>query len=205
MHLLALIIKKAPKGPWERMNISTVLKNFRLYGQSILEAALVMFVICGSWAWYGHLHPHHWVYPYFNHGDIAQTAVNNYQMGRYKEAEMGFRAATVMEPTRMEYWYNLGNACFKQGKYQDALEAYQRARELAPADSDINYNLNLTLRKLMGAKGILPLKPIFHPLPTRFVDWENPGRPLKNKAAPWTRPAFPRIPFELEGPVESFA
>jgi tetratricopeptide (TPR) repeat protein len=155
------------------MKISSFLKFCWLNGPALLGAALLMAVICGSAAWLNHLYPHQWTYPYFGNGDIAQTAVNDYQMGRYKEAEIGFRAATLLEPTRMEYWYNLGNACFKQGKFVDALQAYQRAHELAPSDSDINYNLKLTLRKINGITGILPIMRMFQSLPIRFVYGRN--------------------------------
>ena len=38
-------------------------------------------------------------------------------------------------------YYNLGNACFKDGRIAKAILNYNRAQRLAPANSDIAYNL----------------------------------------------------------------
>ncbi len=132
------------------MKNPSFLDNCRSNGLSLIGAALIMATILGSAAWYDHTHPHYWTYETHSPVDVSRQAMKDYQVGRYQEAEMGFRAATVLEPTRMEHWYNLGNACFKQGKYQDAIVAYLKAYDLAPSDPDIRYNLNLAWRRMAG-------------------------------------------------------
>lgn len=133
------------------MNLKSFLDYCRLNGGALLGAAFLMAVLCGPVIWYSHLHPHSWTYEHNPTADLGEKAVTDYKLGRYEEAEIGFRAATILEPTRMELWYNLGNACFKQGKYQQAMAAYLRAYDLAPTDPDIFFNMNLTSRKMMGA------------------------------------------------------
>ncbi|MGI9213325.1 MAG: vWA domain-containing protein [Methylococcaceae bacterium] len=44
--------------------------------------------------------------------------------------------------------YNLGNSLARQGQYQDALDAYQRALEQNPADADTLYNRDLVKKAL---------------------------------------------------------
>jgi tetratricopeptide (TPR) repeat protein len=132
------------------MKFPSFLKYCQSNWAAILQAALLMTLICGSCLWYNHLHPHYWTSENNTQVDIAQTAVKDYQMGHYREAEIGFRAATVVEPTRMECWYNLGNACFKQGKYEAAFQAYQRALELDSSDPDIRHNMTLAWRRMTG-------------------------------------------------------
>nr|2AVP_A Chain A, synthetic consensus TPR protein [Methanothrix harundinacea 6Ac] len=40
-----------------------------------------------------------------------------------------------------EAWYNLGNAYYKQGDYDEAIEYYQKALELDPRSAEAWYNL----------------------------------------------------------------
>ncbi|GEM_PF-6329710 len=134
------------------MKLNSILRDCRSNWKPLLGAAFLMVSLLGPVAWYSRVHPHLWTYENDPVADLDQKAVRDYRLGHYQEAEMGFRAATVLEPTRMELWYNLGNACFKQGKYQQAMQAYQKAYDLAPTDPDVFFNLNLALRKMMGAR-----------------------------------------------------
>jgi hypothetical protein len=102
------------------MKNPSFLHYFRSHGLPLMGAAILMGAILGSAALYNHLHPRGFTYQNRSQVDIGWQALQDYQKGRYHEAEIGFRAATFLEPSRMENWYNLGNACFKQGKYKDA-------------------------------------------------------------------------------------
>lgn len=45
-------------------------------------------------------------------------------------------------------WYNIGNALFSMGRFQDAAQAYIQALKLKPSDRDAKNNLELALLKL---------------------------------------------------------
>ena len=49
---------------------------------------------------------------------------------------------------RAEAFYNLGNAQFKQQKYQEALESYKQSLRLNPSDMEAKYNYAYTKRLL---------------------------------------------------------
>src|SRR5262249_43514532 len=55
--------------------------------------------------------------------------------------------------------YNLGNALFKDEKYDDAVKAYMRALKAAPKDADAKHNLELALRALQEQKQKQQQKP----------------------------------------------
>jgi tetratricopeptide (TPR) repeat protein len=49
---------------------------------------------------------------------------------------------------RENSWYNTGNAMFSAGRFRNAADAYIRALELDPSDTDAKHNLELALLKL---------------------------------------------------------
>ena len=67
----------------------------------------------------------------------------HYMLGDFEKAAAQFDLLTQKgTPTeRSEAFYNLGNTKYRQGKLDEALEAYQKTVELNPEDKDANYNL----------------------------------------------------------------
>ena len=45
-------------------------------------------------------------------------------------------------------YYNLGNALYKSGKYQECIDAYKNALRKMPGDMDAKHNLQLAMKKL---------------------------------------------------------
>ncbi len=69
-----------------------------------------------------------------------------YSQGDFANAADYYRQLTVHQDrmTRnhlAEAWYNLGNACFKQGELAQAILSYERCLRLNPRHKDANYNL----------------------------------------------------------------
>ena len=69
--------------------------------------------------------------------DAANAA---YAEGRYDEAASIYEALLAETPDAVLY-YNLGNACFKQGELAQAILNYERALRLQPNNKDAQYNL----------------------------------------------------------------
>jgi len=55
----------------------------------------------------------------------------HYKSNRFTEAEIAYRKGLLKNPSSPEATYNLGNALFKQEKYAEALEQYQK---VVPSD-----------------------------------------------------------------------
>jgi Ca-activated chloride channel homolog len=64
------------------------------------------------------------------------------------EREYGKAARAESGPLRAEALYNLGNAAYRQGRLEEAIERYRAALDLIPDDEDAKYNLELVLREL---------------------------------------------------------
>lgn len=54
-------------------------------------------------------------------------------LGRKADAVNAFRASLNRAPTELA-WLNLGNVAFEEGNYRNALDDYQKARDLKPSD-----------------------------------------------------------------------
>jgi Tfp pilus assembly protein PilF len=60
----------------------------------------------------------------------------HYQRGNWAEAEQNFRKATEVAPKNARAWVNLGLALGQQGKYPEALAAFEKA--VRPAEARCN-------------------------------------------------------------------
>jgi tetratricopeptide (TPR) repeat protein len=83
-------------------------------------------------------------------GKIETTAqaLTAYDSGDFRRAADYFRGLiNPMEPSASTL-YNLGNCYYQLGDWGKALVCFERARRLAPMDSDIFENMNLVRRKL---------------------------------------------------------
>ncbi len=75
--------------------------------------------------------------------DPAWRAAAQYRAGNYQESEAQLKKLD----TALAH-YNRGNALARQGKYPEAVQAYQQALESNPEDEDAKYNQEL-LKKLL--------------------------------------------------------
>ncbi len=66
-----------------------------------------------------------------------------YEAGDFKAAEGLYKKVIAEAGPTAAIYYNLGNACFKQGKRAEALVYYRRAHRIAPRDKDLSWNLSV--------------------------------------------------------------
>jgi tetratricopeptide (TPR) repeat protein len=64
-----------------------------------------------------------------------------YAKAQYDEALKTYRKLTDEGYQSAPLYFNMGNASYKSGDVASAILYYERARKLAPADEDINFNL----------------------------------------------------------------
>jgi serine/threonine protein kinase/Flp pilus assembly protein TadD len=67
--------------------------------------------------------------------EAYRELARSYQrVGNFDEAESAFRAATALRADDWSNWNSLGTYLMVQGRYEDALPAFERAAELAPPE-----------------------------------------------------------------------
>ena len=79
-----------------------------------------------------------------NNRDLGMNVGSaHYMLGDFEKAANQFELLTQngTPQERSEAFYNLGNTKYRQGKLDEALQAYQKTLELNPEDKDANYNL----------------------------------------------------------------
>lgn len=80
--------------------------------------------------------------------NIAST---HYKMKNYEEAVNGYLDVAATAPDEMlqeKALYGCGNALFRQGKLEQAIEYYQKALDLDPQDHDAQHNLEFAREEL---------------------------------------------------------
>ena len=88
-----------------------------------------------------------------------------YSSGDYSGAAAVYRKLFDDGYKSEDMLYNAGNAFFKSGDNASAILFYERARLIAPADEDINYNLQIARSRVTDK---------FEPVPELFfVRWFN--------------------------------
>ena len=85
-------------------------------------------------------------------GDDYRQGVALYRAGKYLEAANRF-ARVEREEVSLDARYNLGNAQFMTGNYQEAIQAYKTVLEQRPTDGDARHNLALA-RAMLQKLGI---------------------------------------------------
>jgi tetratricopeptide (TPR) repeat protein len=78
-----------------------------------------------------------------------QRLCNNLLRGstRNVEAEAALRAATRVDPTFADAWYNLGDLLDEQGRSEAGIECLRTALRVAPDYADAMFNLALMLQR----------------------------------------------------------
>ena len=69
-----------------------------------------------------------------------------YRRGEFAAARTRYLAAAGTGARDARLFYNLGNACFKDGRLGEAVVWYERARRLSPRDEDVLANLRFLRR-----------------------------------------------------------
>jgi len=98
-----------------------------------------------------------------------------YQAGDFSGAERAYRELLSRGIDGGEVFYNLGNACFKQGRLGEAIYFWEKASRILPGDTDVRENLELG-RSLIVDRIDAPEDP----LPVRWA----------SAAVAWFRPAL---------------
>jgi Ca-activated chloride channel family protein len=78
-------------------------------------------------------------------------ASSHYKMKNYEEAVKGYLdVAAAAQDAKVEETalYNIGNAMYRQGKLQEAVEYYNKAIELDPEDKDAQHNLEFVREEI---------------------------------------------------------
>ena len=58
---------------------------------------------------------------------LCEIGNQYYDNRNFYHAENNFFEATILNPSKSEYFFNLGNACYAQGKYKSSLEHYNNS------------------------------------------------------------------------------
>ncbi|WP_291100495.1 MULTISPECIES: tetratricopeptide repeat protein [unclassified Empedobacter] len=59
-----------------------------------------------------------------------------YQKGKFDNAEVAYKKATMEDPTSVKANYNLGNALFQQKRYKESIAHYKRSAEVSKTNND---------------------------------------------------------------------
>jgi tetratricopeptide (TPR) repeat protein len=83
-----------------------------------------------------------------------------YKSGNYAEASLQYQNLVNDGKRSTALFFNLGNCYYKNGEYAKAILNYERAKKIAPADDDIEYNLKLANAK--ASDKIDPIPQLFY-------------------------------------------
>jgi tetratricopeptide (TPR) repeat protein len=70
------------------------------------------------------------------------------QLGDLDGAQTAFVKVIAEHPEDADARFNLGNALFNKGQYQDAADSYREANRLNPNLAHAHYNLGMALLRL---------------------------------------------------------
>ena len=77
----------------------------------------------------------------------------SYDAGKYQEAIDQLQRQRALAGDEPGYFYNLGNAYYRQGNLGLAVAYFEKALKLSPHDSDFKHNLRLARTKLVEQVG----------------------------------------------------
>lgn len=78
------------------------------------------------------------------------TANGYYKIKQYEEANQLFSSVSKSDNRALKEngFYNGGNTAYRQGKLDNAVDAYKKALEIDPKDEDAKYNLNFVQQEI---------------------------------------------------------
>jgi len=86
---------------------------------------------------------------------LVNDGVENYDKGNFSDAEVNFKKGVEKAPDNFQAKFNLGDAYFKQKRYDEALKSYQSALPLARSNNEkaqVYYNVGNSLLKAQKIK-----------------------------------------------------
>lgn len=86
---------------------------------------------------------------------LINEGVDLYQEQKFTDAEVNFKKGTELDPESFEAKFNLGDAYFKQQRYDEAVKTYQDAFASAKTDEQrakVYYNIGNSLLKAQKVK-----------------------------------------------------
>ena len=78
------------------------------------------------------------------------TANRLYGQGKFTEAAGAYEKLIQSGVTSGAIYFNLGDACFKAGRFGRAIVAYRQAMQLTPRDQDLRANLQFVRSQVSG-------------------------------------------------------
>ena len=98
--------------------------------------------------------------PSRHRGFLFREGNRLYQEGLYEQAAAAYREILETGYAGAELYYNMGNACYKNGETARAILFYERALRLNPRDEDTRFNLQVA--RLSTVDRIPALPEMFH-------------------------------------------
>ncbi len=86
---------------------------------------------------------------------LVNEGVENYNEGNFSDAEVNFKKGVEKSPESFEAKFNLGDAYFKQERFDDAIKSYNSAMAFAKDDLEkarVHYNIGNSLLKAQKIK-----------------------------------------------------
>ena len=86
---------------------------------------------------------------------LVNDGVENYNEGNFSDAEVNFKKGVEKSPKSFEAKFNLGDAFFKQQRYDEAIKSYNSAFAFAKDDLEkarVHYNIGNSLLKAQKIK-----------------------------------------------------
>ena len=87
---------------------------------------------------------------------LWNKGVEAYTQGDYETASASWNAIAESGMESVELYYNLGNACFKDGNLARAILWWERAGKLDPSDRDVRHNLEFARAKTLDKIDSVP-------------------------------------------------
>jgi tetratricopeptide (TPR) repeat protein len=73
--------------------------------------------------------------------------------GRYAEAVVEYKKGLAIDPTNFDLWYNMGGALYTNRQFPEALEAFQKALQLAPGNQQAQQGYSATMLAINQMQG----------------------------------------------------